>query len=140
MNADGKPDLHGGRGEAFPCSAETHAVIGCAFEVLNELGHGLNEKIYENALCAEFRRRGIGYDQQRRFAVNYKGETVGEFVPDLVVAGKLIADTKTIDRITEHERGQVMNYLRVTRLPVALILNFKHSRLEWERVVLSRPN
>jgi GxxExxY protein len=138
MNADEKPDLHAGRGEVYPCAAETHAVIGCAFEVLNSLGHGLSEKVYENALCCEFRRRGIEFDQQRRYAVFYKGEVVGEFIPDLLVAGKLIADVKTVDRIGEYERGQMLNYLRVTRIPVALILNFKHSRLEWERVVLSR--
>ena len=50
---------------------------------------------------------------------------------------KLIVDTKTIDRITEHERGQMLNYLRITALPVGVILNFKHARLEWERLVLT---
>ena len=50
---------------------------------------------------------------------------------------KLIVDTKTIDRITDHERGQMLNYLRITTLPVGVILNFKHARLEWERLVLS---
>lgn len=49
---------------------------------------------------------------------------------------KLIVDTKTIDRITDHERGQMLNYLRITTLPVGIILNFKHARLEWERLVL----
>ena len=50
---------------------------------------------------------------------------------------KLIVDTKTIDRITDHERGQMLNYLRITALPVGIILNFKQARLEWERLVLS---
>lgn len=68
----------------------------------------------------------------------YKGEVVGEYVPDLVVHEKLIVDTKTIDRITDHERGQMLNYLRITALPVGIILNFKHSRLEWERLVLTK--
>jgi GxxExxY protein len=49
----------------------------------------------------------------------------------------LIVDTKTIDRITYHERGQMLNYLRITTLPVGIILNFKHARLEWARLVLS---
>jgi GxxExxY protein len=61
----------------------------------------------------------------------------GEYVPDLVVQQKLIVDTKTIDRITDHERGQMLNYLWITALPVGIILNFKHARLEWERFVLS---
>jgi len=67
----------------------------------------------------------------------YKGELVGEYLPDLVVQQELVVDTKTIDRITDHERGQMLNYLRITILPVGVILNFKHARLEWERLVLT---
>src|SRR6266550_8356425 len=67
-----------------------------------------------------------------------KGKLVGEYIPDLVVQEKLIVDTKTIDRITDHERGQMLNYLRITTLPLGVILNFKHARLEWERLVLTR--
>lgn len=121
----------------YPCKNETHAIIGCAFEVLNELGHGMNEKLHENSLVVEFKRRGIAFDQQRRFEVLYKGEFVGEYIPDLIAYGQVVVDTKTIDAITDHERGQMLNYLRITRLPVGLILNFKNARLEFERIVLS---
>src|SRR4051794_18530733 len=117
---------------------EVYAVVGCAIEVLNVRGHGLHEKIYENCLCVEFALRGIPYAQQERHRVMYKGEVVGEYVPDLVVQGKLIVDTKTIERITDHERGQMLNYLRITGLPAGVILNFKHARLEWERLVLTK--
>lgn len=137
MNADDFPNQNAGPGDAYPCKEETHAIIGCAFEVLNELGHGLNEKLYENALCVEFKRRGIAFDQQRRFEVLYKGEHVGEFIPDLIAYGKVVVDTKCIERITDHERGQMLNDLRITKLPVGLILNFKHAKLEFERIVLS---
>ena len=68
----------------------------------------------------------------------YKGEVVGEYVPDLVVEKGLIIDTKTIERITDQERGQMLNYLRITGLQVGLILNFKYARLEWERFVLTK--
>ena len=88
---------------------EVYAVVGCAIEVLNVRGHGLHEKIYENCLCVEFRLRGIPFTQQERHQVLYKGELVGEYLPDLVVQQKLIVDTKTIDRITDHERGQMLN-------------------------------
>lgn len=137
MNADDFPDSNAGKAVAYPCKEETHAIIGCAFEVLNELGHGLNEKLYENSLVVEFKHRGIAFDQQRRFEVHYKGEHVGEFIPDLIAFGKVVVDAKTIDRITDHERGQMLNYLRITKLPVGLILNFKHAKLEYERIVLS---
>jgi GxxExxY protein len=93
---------------------EVYAVVGCAIEVLNVRGHGLHENVYENCLCVEFRLRGIPFTQQERHQVLYKGELVGEYVPDLVVQQKLIVDTKTIDHITDHERGQMLNYLRIT--------------------------
>ena len=137
MNADDFPDSNAGKAYAYPCKEETHAIIGCAFEILNELEHGLNEKLYENSLVVEFKRRSIAFDQQRRFGVLYKGEHVGEFIPDLIAFGKVAVDTKTIDRITDHERGQMLNYLGITRLPVGLILNFKHAKLEYERIVLT---
>ena len=113
-------------------------MIGCAFEVINELGHGLNEKLYENSLVIEFKRQSIAFDQQRRFEVIYKGEFVGEYVPDLIALGKVVVDTKTVDAITDHERGQMLNYLRITKLEVGLILNFKNARLEFERIALSK--
>jgi hypothetical protein len=69
INADDFSDLQSGKDQAFTCKEETHVIIGCAFEVLNELGHGLNEKLYENSLVVEFKRRGIAFDQQRRFDV-----------------------------------------------------------------------
>jgi GxxExxY protein len=64
---------------------EVYAVVGCAIEVLNVRGHRLHEKIYENCLCVEFRLRNISYNQQERHHVLYKGELVGEYIPDLVV-------------------------------------------------------
>ncbi len=130
-------DLNPKTAEDFPCKEETKTIIGSAFDVLNELGHGLNEKLYENSLVVEFKRRKIAFDQQRRFEVLYKGEYVGEFIPDLIVYGKVVTDPKCIDRITDHERGKMLNYLRITKLPVGLILNFKHAKLEYERIVLT---
>jgi GxxExxY protein len=107
-------------------------------EVLNVMGHGLLEKPYENALVVEFRLRGIPCDQQRRYNVLYKTVKVAEYVPDLVCFDQIVVDTKTIDCITGHELGQMLNYLRITGLEVGLILNFKYARLDWKRVVLQK--
>ncbi len=115
---------------------EVFQIVGCAMEVLNTLGHGLLEKPYENALVVEFGLRGIPYKQQPRFDVFYKGVKVGDYIPDLIVFDKIVVDAKTIDRITDVERGQILNYLKITGLRVGLILNFKHAKLEWERLVL----
>ena len=115
---------------------ETRQIIGCAMEVLNNLGHGLLEKPYENALVVEFGLQKISFLQQPRFNIQYKGVKVGEYIPDLIVFDQVVVDTKTIERVTNHEIGQILNYLKITGLPVGLLLNFKRSKLEWKRIVL----
>jgi GxxExxY protein len=116
---------------------EVFQIVSCAIEVLNALGHGLVEKPYENALVVEFAVRKIPFRQQPAFDVTYKGHTIGLFVPDLIVFNcVVVVDTKVIDRITDHERGLMLNYLRITKLRVGVILNFKRAKLEWERIVL----
>ena len=111
-------------------------IVAAAMEVLNELGHGLHEKPYENALVVEFGLRRIAFRQQPNYDVLYKGHKVGLFVPDLITYDSMVVDTKGIDRITDIERGQMLNYLRITKLRVGVILNFKNPKLEWERLVL----
>lgn len=115
---------------------ETHQIIGCAMEVINTLGHGLLEKPYENALVVEFGLKNIPFQQQPRFDVLYKSIKVGEYVPDLIVYEQIVVDTKTIEKITNHEKGQMLNYLKITGLRVGLILNFKYAKLQWERLAL----
>ena len=136
MDTDERPDLRRGGESKLFLKEETEKIIGFAFAVLNEVGHGLHEKIYENSLVVMFKLNSISFGQQRRFPVLFQGVQVGEFIPDLIAFGSVIVDTKVIDRITDHERGQMLNYLRITKLRVGLILNFKNARLEWERIVL----
>ena len=136
MDTDQKPDLWRGGGSKLILKAETEQIIGFAFETLNEIGHGLNEKIYENSVVVLFKENAIAFDQQRRFPVCFRGVEVGQFIPDLIAFGSVIVDAKVIDQITDHERGQMLNYLRITKLRVGLILNFKNPRLDWERIVL----
>jgi GxxExxY protein len=115
---------------------EVFQIVGCAIEVLNELGCGLHEKPYENALTVEFKKRGFAFDQQRRFEILYKGEHVGELIPDLIVFGSVIVDTKVVESITDIDRAKMINYLRISHLRVGVILNFKNPKLEWERIVV----
>ena len=84
----------------------------------------------------EFRLRQIPFRQQPVFDVLYKENKVGLFVPDLIVFNSIVVDTKVIDRITDHERGLMLNYLRITKLRIGIILNFKQRKLEWERLIL----
>ena len=114
---------------------ETHQIIGCAMEVINVLGHGLLEKPYENALVVEFGLRGILFIQQPQFDVIYKGVKVGEYTPDLIAFRKIIVDTKVINKITDHEVGQILNYLKITGLKLGIILNSGRAKLEWKRII-----
>ena len=111
MNTDQKPDVRRSGDSKLRLKTETEKIIGFAFEVLNEVGHGSNEKIYENSLTVLFKLNAIAFDQQRRFPVFFRGVEVGEFVPDLIAFGTVIVDTKVIDHITDHERGKMLNYL-----------------------------
>ena len=115
---------------------ETHQIIGCAMEVLNTLGHGLLEKPYEDALCVEFGLRNIVFSQQPKFQVLYKTVKVGECIPALIVFDKIVVDAKTIEGITDHEKGQILNCMKITGLRVGLILNFQYPKLQWERLAL----
>ena len=87
-------------------------------------------------MAVEFQLRGIPFSQQPVFDVLYKGQKIGLFVPDLIAFEAVVVDTKVIERITDHERGLMLNYLRITKLRVGVILNFKHRKLEWERLIL----
>jgi GxxExxY protein len=117
--------------------AQVYSVVNAALEVLNKLGHGFHEKPYENALVIELGLRRISCQQQRSFNVVYKGTKVGEYIPDLIADGTIIVEPKVVDRISDHERGRMINYLKITELSVGLILNFRRAKLEWERIVLS---
>ncbi len=114
----------------------TFSVNGCAMDVINQVGHGFHEKIYENALALALKKRGLNFSQQKHFDVYFDTEKVGSFVPDFVVENNVIVELKTIDRITNNEKGQVMNYLRVSGLKIGIILNFKYAKLDWARVIL----
>ena len=119
----------------FLLKDETHQIIGSAMEVLNEIGHGFHEKIYENALVVEFGLRRIPVIQQPVFPVIYKSVNVGSYVPDLICFDQVVVDEKTIEEITDHEIGKMLNDLKVTSLQVGLLINFKHPKLEFKRVV-----
>jgi GxxExxY protein len=80
-------------------------------------------------LVVEFGLQKIPFWQQSAFDVFYKGTKVGLFVPDLIIFESVVVDTKVTDRITDDERGLVLNYPRITNLRVGVILNFKHRKL-----------
>jgi len=103
------------------------AIIGAAMDVLNELKPGLDEKLYERALVIELRRRGHTVDAQRSYPVFYNS--------DLIVDDTVIVDPKVVSAFNEAHTAQMIGYLAISQLDLALLLNFKSVRLEWKRIV-----
>ena len=113
----------------------THDIIGAAMAVLNELKPGLDEKLYENALVIELVARGHTVEQQREYPVHYRGHFIGKLIPDLIVDGQAVVDPKVVTAFNDTHVAQMLGYLNITGLEVALLLNFKESTLAWKRVV-----
>ena len=111
------------------------AIIGIAMEVLNELNPGLDEVLYERALVIELRRRGHDVAVQKSFPVFYRSELIGNLIPDLIVDGSVIVDPKVVTAFNETHVAQMIGYLNITGLELALLLNFKNARLDWKRDV-----
>jgi GxxExxY protein len=110
-------------------------IIGIAMEVLNELNPGLDEVLYDRAMVIELRRRGHEIAVQKSFPVFYRAELIGNLIPDLIVDNSVIVDPKVVKAFTETHVAQMIGYLNITGLELALLLNFKNARLEWKRVV-----
>ena len=113
-------------------------IIGAAMEVLNALKPGLDEKLYERALIIELERRGHVLSVQRSFPVSYRDELIGNLIPDLIVDNAVIVDPKVVACFTEAHIAQMIGYLNITGLDLALLINFKNARLEWKRVLRSQ--
>ena len=126
--------------EEYPQRELSAQIIGAAMKVLNDLKPGLDEKIYENALVLELVAQGHGVEQQRRFPVHYRGHLVGTLIPDILVDGKIIVDPKVVATFNDDHLAQMLGYLAITDLELALLLNFRFARLEWRRVVRSRSD
>ena len=109
-------------------------IIGAAMEVLNELKPGLDEKLYERAMVIELKHRGRSVSVQSSFPVSYRGELIGNLIPDLIVDDAVIVDPKVVSCFTDTHVAQMIGYLNITSLDLALLINFKNARLEWKRV------
>jgi GxxExxY protein len=110
-------------------------IIGIAMQVLNELKPGLDEKLYERAMIIELQRCGRAVATQRVFPVSYRGALIGNLVPDLIVDELVIVDSKVVSTFNDTHTAQMLGYLNVTGLQLALLLNFKNASLVRKRVV-----
>jgi len=117
------------------CEELSHSIIGAGMAVLNELKPGLDEKLYERALALELISRGHKIERQKQFEVYYRGELIGVLVPDLIVDELVIVDPKVVSTFNDTHFAQMLGYLNITNLQLAILLNFKFAQLQWKRVV-----
>ncbi len=107
-----------------PIDQLAERVIGSAIEVHRTLGPGLLESVYENALAYELEINGHTIDRQKALSVNYKGQLIGEFRADIIVDDSLLLELKSVERHDPIFEAQVLTYLKLSGLPLGLLLNF----------------
>ena len=115
----------------------TNQVIGSAFCVSNALGCGFLEKVHENALAHELRKRGFSVEQQHKITVYYDGVVVGEYTVDLFVERAILVELKAVAEMVSAHAAQCMNYLKATGANICLLINFGKPKVEIQRVVLN---
>lgn len=112
----------------------TEEILGASFEVINELGHGFLESVYEKALLLSLKEKGLLAGAQVPLKVDFKGHIVGEFFADIVVENKVLLELKAVRALAPEHIAQVLNYLKATGLQVGLLINFGSSKLEYRRL------
>jgi GxxExxY protein len=134
-----KPPMHTDAHGSMPLEAIdeiTERVIGCAYEVQNELGAGFLEKVYEKALAHACRKAGLQVQQQHSIVVQFDSVVVGEYVADLVANESVLIELKAVTALTDIHKAQCLNYLKATGLKVCLLINFGKPRVEVKRLSL----
>lgn len=107
----------------------TEKIIGAAIEVHRILGPGLLESIYEEALSIEMSLRGIPFQRQVEVDVQYKGHVIKGQRLDILVAGQVVVELKSVAQLPEVAMAQVLSYLKATGFGRGLLINFGASRL-----------
>lgn len=117
-----------------PHSDLTGYILNCCFEVMKELGPGFVESIYKNALLIAMRQKGLCVEVERSFEVTFRGTVIGRYRTDLVVAQTVIVELKCCESLAREHQAQLFNYLKVSRLRIGLLVNFRRGKLEWKRL------
>ena len=117
---------------------EFYIIKQACIEVRKELGNGFLEKVYENSIKKELITKGLNVDSQMKLMVKYKGESVGEYIADLVVDTKIIIEMKTAKSITNIHRAKILNYLKATGYKLGIIINFPPDKTGFD--IIRIPN
>ena len=122
----------------FHLEKETYNIIGICMDVHNQLGAGFLEVVYKDALEFEFRNSGLVYEREKEYQVNYKGIILPhKFCADFVVLDRIILEIKGLKKgIADEHIAQAINYLKVSKNRIALVVNFGELKLNYKRFIL----
>ena len=116
---------------------EVYAIVGAAMDVHSEMGRGFNEAVYHEALELELTTRDIPFESEKSIRIHYKGQLLEkEYFADLVCYEPVLVELKALDVLASKEESQILNYLKASKLPIGLLINFGSAgKLEWKRFV-----
>lgn len=117
----------------------TDKIIKAYYDVYNQLGYGFLEKVYENALLIELRKKGLFCVAQLPIEVFYEEQKVGQYFADILVEDSVILEIKAAESLVEEHEAQLINYLKATELEIGLLLNFG-KKPEFKRKIFSNEN
>jgi len=113
----------------------SYKIVGCAFEVHNNLGGGHHENYYQRALAEAFRAAALDFKQQIYYPMSYRGKVVGKNFLDFLVNGKIVVEIKKGNRYSKKHIDQVLNYLKTSNLKLAILINFGLGEVNFRRIV-----
>ena len=121
--------------ESFLYKDLSYKIIGCFYDVYNELGPAHKEQIYHEALKIIFSDKGIQYEDKKRIKIKFKGKEIGIYEPDLIIEGKIIIEIKSVLTMPKVFEKQLYYYLRGTDYKVGYLVNFGNEKIDVRRRV-----
>jgi len=113
---------------------ESYKIIGCCFEVYNELGPGFLEAVYQEALSIEFQKQGVLFIPQAEMNIYYKGiQLKKKYYPDFLCYDDIVLEIKAEENLSPADQAQILNYLKGTKKPLGLLVNFGAAKLQYKR-------
>ncbi len=116
----------------------SYKVMGMAFNIHSKLGSGLLENVYEKAFCIELKHSDIPFKCQHAFPLYYRNELIGNYIADLVIDNSIIVELKAVKELNKIMEAQIINYLKISGIPVGLLINFNSLKLSWKRYISKR--
>src|SRR3990172_233829 len=113
----------------------SYEIIGCAYEVFNEIGFGFKESVYQKAMAIALKEKNIPFREQVYHEVKFKNEILAKRFFDFIVEEKIIVELKRDDKFSKANIDQTIDYLKTSKLKLALLINFGRERVVYRRLI-----